>query len=122
MNISFIICCLAGALLLAGCTTKSKAKLQAQQAFIAGQQEAYGGLRQLASKNIYVSGDVQNSSIPWRDGLTLVQAIVMAQYRGFRDPQEILIIREGQSFSINPKALLKGEDEPLQPGDRIVIR
>ena len=122
MNIPVTFCFLCCTLLLAGCTTKSKAQLQAQQAFIAGQQEAIGGLRQLTANTVYVSGDVQNPNIPWRDGLSLVNAIVMAQYRGFRDPQEIMIVRDGRTISVNPKALLKGEDEPLQPGDRIILR
>lgn len=109
-------------LLASGCTTKTKAELQAQRAFNAGQQQAIAQLQQQSPTNIQVMGDVQNNNLAWTEGLTLAQAIVSAGYRGLREPQEIFIYRGGQAIAIEPKALLRGEDELLEPGDRIILR
>ncbi len=106
-----------------GCSSK-KAKLREREAFIAGQQQAMTLMRQSANQvhQIQIVGEVDNPTLQWTEGLTVSQAIVNANYRGFRDPQEIVIDRNGQMISINPKALLRGEDEPLQAGDRIILR
>jgi len=104
-----------------GCTTKNKAKIQSQQAFIAGQQQVMSQLQRPINQ-IEIIGEVRNRTMMWSEGLTVSQAIVAAEYRGFRDPREISIERRGQMISINPKALLQGEDELLEPGDRIILR
>ncbi len=103
----------------AGCTTKSKARLQAREAFVAGQEQALTQMRQ--PQMIMVVGDVQNRTLPWNEELTLASAIVAADFRGRRDPKGFLLRRNGETFSISAKQLLQGEDFPLQPGDTIEI-
>lgn len=122
MKILVLIC--AVVLALAGCTTKSKAKLQAREAYVAGQQRALNQMQEQrqGATGIQVNGDVKNTFLPWQDDLTLSQAIVLAEYLGHRDPVEILVTRQGQTFSIKAKDLLHGRDEALQIGDRIEIR
>ena len=71
---------------------------------------------------MWIRGDVKNPAVPWNEELTLARAIVAAEYKGFWDPHVITIIRQGQSYKINPRDLLKGRDDPpLEPGDTIVI-
>ena len=65
-------------------------------------------------------GQVRNPSIPWTEGLTLARAIINAGYMG-KDPQQIMIVRNSQAVPVDPKALLAGEDIPLQAGDLIQI-
>ena len=82
-----MILVLAG--LAAGCTTKSTARLQAQNAYLAGQNAALQ--RQLTQQagTITVIGPVQNGSVPWVAGLTLTQALVTANYLGVGEPARI---------------------------------
>ena len=55
-------------------------------------------------------------------GLTLAQAIATANYQDSHDPKEIIITRNGQTATINPKNLLDGRDVPLELGDVIELR
>ena len=108
---------------LCGCVSRSAARAQARAAYLAGQNAA---LRQQAEPaqppGVTVVGPVQNSDVPWVDGLTLTQAIATANYLGQHDPKEIMITREGETAKVAPKMLLAGRDIPLQPGDVITIR
>ena len=71
---------------------------------------------------VWIRGDVKNPVLLWNDQLTLANAIVAADYRGFSDPHVITIIRRGQSYKVNPRDLLRGVEDPaLEPGDTIVI-
>lgn len=108
------------ATLFCGCVTKSKAKAQAQAAYLAGQNAA---LRQQPAQTsgVTVTGPVQNPDVPWVEGLTLSQAIATANYLGQHDPKEIIITRQGESAKIAPKMLLNGADVPLERGDTITI-
>ena len=118
MRVAIVVVFLLAA--VSGCTTKSAARREAQAAFQAGQQQAVQ--QQSLGTSIRVVGDVKNTLIEWRDGLSLSQAIVEAEYQSERDPVDIVIIRRGQIISINPKRLLRGHDELLEPGDRIELR
>ncbi len=80
---------------LTGCTTRSKAKLQAQSAYLAGQQQALTQMREPRRINILVLGNVRNREVPWTDGLTLAQALIAADYLPPGDPTEIIIMRQG---------------------------
>jgi uncharacterized membrane-anchored protein len=112
-----------GAGLFCGCVSKSKAQAQAQEAYLAGQNAA---LRQQEAQvqppGVTVIGPVQNSDVPWVEGLTLAQAIATANYLGQHDPKEIILTRQGESAKVAPKMLLNGADVPLEPGDTITIR
>mgnify|MGYP002622465071 CR=1 FL=1 len=118
-----LILCLTIVGFLPACTTKSKARRDSQQAYLAGQQQAMAQWQQQqASTAIQILGDVKTNTIEWADGLTLANAIVAAEYQGNRDPREIIIHRRGQSFAVDVKRLLRGYDELLEPGDRIELR
>jgi hypothetical protein len=115
----WIVCALLAFLVLAGCTTKSKSKAQAQAAFLAGRQQAMATESQ--GPSVQVVGDVKTHIIPWTDDLTLAKALVAAEYQGFGDPSLITVVRNGEPITLNPKVLLGGKDLPLEAGDRIEI-
>ena len=108
---------------LAGCVTKSKAKADARDAFIAGQQQAMtlARMQQSQGPSVTVVGQVRNGIIPWTQDLTLAKAIVNAGYFGASDPHQIVIVHNGQATTIDSKQLLNGEDVPVQAGDVIQI-
>jgi hypothetical protein len=119
-----ISCALALLLLVAaftGCTTRSKAKSNAQTAFLAGQNAA---LQQQARQfpTVTVLGPVQNHSVPWVAGLTLVQAVATANYLDSHAPQTIVITRQGESATLNAGVLVNGAVVPLEPGDVLELR
>ena len=109
--------------LFCGCVSNSKAQARAQAAYFAGQNAA---LRQhLAtehSSDVTVVGPVENSDVPWVEGLTLTQAIATANYLGRHDPKAIILTRQGENAKVAPKMLLNGRDVPLEPGDIITIQ
>lgn len=108
------------AVVASGCTTKSKARLNQQKAFLEGQNAA---LRQAAAQNsVTVLGAVQNKSVPFVAGLTLAQAIATANYLGAGEPKQIVITRQGESAAIDPKTVLSGVAIPLEAGDVIELR
>jgi protein involved in polysaccharide export with SLBB domain len=104
-----------------GCTSKSKAKEQARAAFMAGQQDALLRMKEPRPPSVTVVGNVRNPTVLWNPELTLAKAIIIAGYRGARDPNQILLIRNGQAVQVEPKQLLSGDDMPLQAGDMIQI-
>ena len=113
---------------LAGCVTKSQADARARAAFAAGQQQALTRPQlpqpqdQNSSTNVVIIGAVRNNMVPWTEGLTLGGALLTADYIGQKDPNEIIINRNGLQFRIEPRHLLSGEDVPLEPRDIIEIR
>jgi hypothetical protein len=121
------ICCLWVPVLLAmlslcGCVTKSKATAEARAAYLAGQRDAYAAVAAKQRTSIRIIGPVQNPEVPWVEGLTLAQAIATADYNAEGSPKEIILLRRGESASIDPKDLLNGQDVPLEPGDTITLR
>jgi hypothetical protein len=106
----------------AGCTTKAKAQAEAKTAFAAGQQQAMMRMQQAQNPSVTVRGEVRNPLVPWTEDLTVAKAIVAAVYCGVKDPAEIVVIRQGKVFPVDPKQLLNGTDPPLQPGDVMEIR
>jgi hypothetical protein len=121
-SFGFVLIALLSLLLsfTAACETKSRARLEAQRADVAGQEQA---LAQTGPKPkiVTVTGQVRNSVIPWTEELTLAKAIVAAEYTGYLGPRLIRLIRDGQPTDIKPSALLNGQDMPLQPGDTIQV-
>ena len=110
-------------LAVSGCTSNSKSRLQEQQAFIAGQQQAFNQQQQAQANTVMVRGEVRNQSIPWTQELTLAGAILASKWKGFMAPREILVIRRGQSYPINLDQFLRGLDDPaLEPGDIVDLR
>ena len=117
MKIGLVILMLA--LAVAGCTTKSAARLKEQNAFLAGQNAALRQVAQFPSVNLV--GSVQNPKVPWVVGLTLTQAIATANYLGQDEPKDIILTRQGESARLDPKVLLNGVAIPLEPGDVVEI-
>jgi hypothetical protein len=109
------------ALALAGCTTRSKANKQSREAFAAGQRQGLAQVADAQRVNIRFVGPVRQPEIPWAEGLTLAQAIAVADYVDARNPRAIVIIRQGRRIPIEPETLLRGEDLPLEPGDTVEI-
>src|SRR5688572_26675809 len=71
---------------------------------------------------VFVRGDVKHPAIPWTEDLTVARAIVAAEYHALFDPLRIAVIRQGRTYEIKPRDLLRGrEDFPLEPGDLVVI-
>ena len=108
-------------LVVAGCVTKSKAKAEAQAAFLAGQQQAMIRMSQPHQPVVTFIGPVRNPTVLWREDLTLAKAVVAAGYEGKVDPRQIMIVRNGQAIPVDPKKLLEGEDIPLVAGDLVQI-
>ena len=116
------LCCLAPVVgLCAGCVSKSKARSQAQAAFMAGQQQAMVRLQQTQVPSVKIVGPVANPSVPWTPGLTLVRALVAAEYQGATDPKEIIYIRNGLATRIQTQSLFNGHDVLLEAGDVIQL-
>jgi hypothetical protein len=109
-------------LLLAGCVSKREADIRARDAFIAGQQQAAKQSQSQQTPQVIMRGPVQNSLVPWEEGLTLAKAIVTADYTGFMNPILIRVIRNGQVIQeMKGIDLLHGHDVPLEPGDVVDI-
>ncbi len=103
-----------------GCETKSRARLEARQAYVEGQEQA---LEQSRPKPpvVTVAGPVHNRVIPWTDQLTLGQAYLAAEYTGYIRPRLLRVTRDGQTVEFKFSALVNGDDLPLQPGDTIQV-
>ena|SRR5438105_7771685 len=113
-------CPLLALLAASGCVSRSKATAEAQAAFFRGQQQT--SAQQTGSQSVYFRGDVKKSSVPWTAELTLAQALIAAEYTGLWDPHAISIIRNGEVFKVDPKRLLRGNEDPvLEPGDTVEI-
>lgn len=123
MKICFVILSLA--LVVAGCTTKSTARLREQNAYLAGQNSV---LQQQQSQSaaqspgVTIVGQVQHPQVPWVTGLTLAQAITTANYVGADQPKQIAITRNGETATMDANVLLNGTDIPLEIGDVIELR
>ena len=118
---------LALACAVSGCVSKSKAKSEAQVAYLRGQNEVLMQQQQqkqaLATPSVSFVGDVQNRVVAWHEDLSLSKAIVAAGYLGRTDPRVIAVVRQGQRHEIDPKGLLRGADDPLlEAGDVVEIR
>jgi hypothetical protein len=107
-------------LAITGCMTKSKSRMQAQLAFLEGQNAA---LKQQAGQaGVTVTGTVQNAFVPWVAGLTLAQAVATANFTGADEPQQIILTRQGERAALDAQVLLAGPAVPLEPGDAIELR
>lgn len=120
MKAHFLVVILA-ATLLAGCTTRSRSKARAREAFLAGQQQGLAQVNEARRINIRFLGPVRHQEVLWEDGLTLIQAIAAAEYAGDRDPGVIVILRQSGRIPVAPQEVLAGRDRPLAPGDTIEI-
>lgn len=114
------ICALA-AILTVGCVSKESARENSRRAFEAGLQQGRKDA-EVRLTSVFIRGPVQHPTIPWRDGLTVAQAIVEAVYHARQDPQAMSITRGNRIIPVDLTVLLQGIDPPLEAGDIIDIR
>ncbi len=103
------------------CTTRAKARANANAAFIAGQQQAWNQFLPMRPNSVRFAGPVRQPLVEWTEDLTLAQAIIAADYQG-PDPRVLIVHRNGQAIPVDPQRLLAGDDMPLERGDVIEIR
>jgi hypothetical protein len=114
-----LILCLV--LTLSGCASKARRQEQLRNAYLSGQQQALQAVVEARRINIRFIGPVLNSEVAWSDGLTLTQAIVAANYTAAGTPAEIVILRQQERIPVDVRALLRGADYALEPGDTIAL-
>jgi hypothetical protein len=108
-----------------GCTTRSQARMDARNAYLAGQNQALeqqAAQQAAQAQGVTILGPVQNSRVPWVEGLTLAQAVATANYLDSQAPKQIIITRQGESATLNADVLLNGVNVPLENGDVIELR
>jgi hypothetical protein len=108
---------------LTGCESDARKHAERARAFEQGRQQ---GLQEAEEKNqpvVLFRGDVRNPRVPWKEGITLAQALLVAQYTWSWDPRSITVTRDGQTYTINPRRFLRGQEDPeLEPGDVVEVR
>jgi hypothetical protein len=125
MRMAFL--CLAVVVMAgAGCVTKKQEKLEAQRAYVAGQQQAMqaatAARQQQQGPVVFVQGQVQNPVVPWEEGMKLSEAIVAADYTAFMNPRLIRVIRSGQIVGeFQGVDLLHHKDMELEAGDTVLV-
>ena len=116
---------------LSGCVTKERAEADSRAAFFAGQASALGQMRlQTATPGapantavVTILGPVKNRTVPWTEDLTLVRALVAAEYIGSTELFSISVARGGKEIPVSPQRLLNGSIDPiLEAGDVISLR
>ncbi len=122
MKLVFII--LVSVIVATGCTTKSRARMDSQNAYLAGQNAALRQQQALQSQagSVTIVGPVQNPQVPWVAGLTLVQALATANYLDSHQPKQIIITRAGESATLDASVLFNGAVVPLEAGDVVELR
>ncbi len=113
--------CLLALLLAAGCVSQEKSQEEVRRAYEAGLQQGRKEA-EIRLTHVRVRGPVQRADVPWREGLTLAQAIVDAVYTSPRDPVAISITRGNRIIPVDLNELLRGIDIPVELGDIIDIR
>jgi hypothetical protein len=111
---------MAVATLMAGisCTSNARARVQADAAFRAGQEQAVRN-EEARKRGITFTGPVSNSLIPWTEGLTLSQAIAAAGWNTKGDPRLIILTRGAEIVTMTPAQALEAATEPVHPGDHV---
>lgn len=118
---SILVFLLALIAVVAGCTTRASANARARQAFVAGQRAGFAQADDARRTSIRVLGPVRQPEIAWTEGLTLAGVIAAAGYSDVRDPSTVVVIRQRERIPFDPRALLRGDDMPLEPGDTVEI-
>jgi hypothetical protein len=111
-------------LLLIGCgggAQKKRSGADGYHELIRSQQQALA-LEQLNQPVVHIRGQVQNPVVPWRESLTLADALLEAVYTPPLSPRAIRVHRTGQPYNIDVRRLLRGTENPiLEPGDVIEV-
>ena len=115
---SFVV--LALTLLAGGCAHRKEEQLK--EALKARERQVQA-LTEQQQPAVFFKGDIRYPRVPWKEGLTLAEALATAQYTWNWDPHYITVTREGEVHPVNPRQLLRGQDNPvLEPGDVIEVR
>ena len=108
-----------------GCVSQGTARREQLKAYEEGRQKAMEEQEKAAQTGpvVLFRGDIRNPRVPWREGLTLAEALLAAQYTWNWDPHTITVLRDGRSYPVNPKMLLRGTENPLlEEGDIVEVR
>jgi hypothetical protein len=109
----------------AGCVSQKKAREQAREAYVAGQEQAMQAAqhaRQQQGPVVFVQGPVRNPVVPWEEGMKLSQAIVDAEYTAFMNPVLVRVLRNGQvAGEFKGIDLLHHQDMALEDGDTVLV-
>jgi hypothetical protein len=120
-----VLCMLIAIMAGAGCESRKKAQMEAQRAYVAGQEQALQAAqkaRQQQGPVVFVQGPVRNPTVEWTEGMKLSQVIVAAEYTGYMNPMVIRVLRNGQSVGeFKGIDLLHHQDMELENGDTVVI-
>lgn len=106
--------------LLAGCTTKAKSRAEAQKAYNFGQAQT-AALEEAKKTGIAFTGPVLNPVVPWREGITLAEAIIAARWAGMKDPTHVVVIRAGERVDLSPDESVAAAELPMEPGDQVEL-
>ena len=109
-----------------GCVSRKKAREQAREAYLAGQQQATQQAARRAREEqgpvVFMQGPVRNPVVPWEEGMKLSEAIVKAEYTSFMNPMLVRVLRNGQvAGQFKGIDLLHHEDMALENGDTVLI-
>ncbi len=65
---------------------------------------------------------MRNPVVEWKEGMTLSQAIVAAEYTAFMNPLVIRVLRNGQvAGEFKGIDLLRHQDMDLEAGDTVIV-
>jgi hypothetical protein len=110
------------ALALSGCVSKSTAQAEARKAYLEGQHRAIANQEEAQNPAVWFRGPVRNPRVPWSEDLTLTRALLAAEYLYQLSPMRISVIRQGKTYSIDVRRMLRGqEDPPMEPGDIVEV-
>ncbi len=112
---------LSASLLIVGCSGTPDRQQTARQAYQQGMADAQLNAERLKTSVGFI-GPVRNQFVPWRENLSLAEAIVEAVYIGNGDPALIVVTRNGEENFIDPRELLRGIDYLVEPGDIVEFR
>ena len=117
-----LLICVVLALVATSCVTKSGARREAQKTLFESQQrEAME--QQQREPAVWFRGDIRHPRVPWREDLTLVEALDSAHYTRDQNPHVLTVTRKGEVFKVDVRRLLRGQDNPvLEPNDIIDVR
>jgi hypothetical protein len=112
---------LAVSVAVTGCANKERQRAEMFKAFAAGEEHARQE-QQAKQPKVSFRGPVKNPMVPWSEGLMLTKALAAAEYTGLASPRNIMLMRQGQVYQINPRRLATGQDDvELQAGDVIEL-
>mgnify|MGYP002630480975 CR=1 FL=1 len=79
--------------------------------------------REQAGPVVTVNGQVVRRRVDWREGLSLAEALLEAEYTGTTTPVSLRITRGGRPISVTMRRFLSGSQNPiLEPNDVIEVR